>query len=82
MALDKGDVEIDYTNWRGERRMRRIRPLSFFHGATEWHKEPTWQVYAQDLESGQMRYFSLVGVHSWRELNALAPAQPTLFEQT
>jgi hypothetical protein len=35
MAMDSGDVEIDYKNWRGDRRMRRIRPLHYFHGATE-----------------------------------------------
>jgi len=80
MAMDSGDVEIDYTNWRGDRRMRRIRPLNYFHGATEWHKEPCWQVYAQDLDSGELRYFALNGVKSWRELLHLNP-QPSLFAE-
>jgi predicted DNA-binding transcriptional regulator YafY len=69
MPLDRTDVEIDYTNWRGERRMRRIRPLNFFHGATDWHTTPCWQVYAQDLETQELRYFAMQSVHSWRELS-------------
>ena len=66
--LDEGDVEIDYTNWRGERGLRRIRPLRMFWGSNEFHPKMCWLVYAVCLEKKQFRYFALSGVHSWREL--------------
>jgi len=65
---DAGDVEIDYTNWRGERKVRRIRPLKFMFGANQWHPKPTWLCWAMDLESREFRYFALEGVHAWKEL--------------
>lgn len=68
MSMDDGDVEVDYTNHRGERRLRRIRPLRFFYGANEWHPVPGHMCYAMDLDGHQFRYFALSGVHSWREL--------------
>jgi predicted DNA-binding transcriptional regulator YafY len=73
MTVDAGDVEIDYTNHRGERAMRRVRPLRFLHGANEWHKEPCHQCLALDLEKMEPRYFALQGVHLWRELS-VAPS--------
>jgi hypothetical protein len=66
--MDSADVEIDYTNWRGERRRRRVLPLRFFFGATEWRKTPCWQYWAMDLELHEFRYFVMSNVHSWKEI--------------
>ena len=67
-TTDDGDAVIVYTNFRGERRVRRIRPLRFFYGANEWHPKPGWVCYAMDLETKQFRYFALSGVSSWTDL--------------
>lgn len=63
-------VEIDYTNWRGERRLRRIAPMRFDFLATEWHPEPQWICWAQDLADGAVKAFALAGVHAWRAVEA------------
>ena len=33
-------VYIDYTNWRGDRRIRRIVPRELWYGESPWHVEP------------------------------------------
>jgi predicted DNA-binding transcriptional regulator YafY len=59
-------VLIDYTNWRGERRVRRVLPLNFVYRANEWHKEEQWIMTAHDLDSDEERQFALAGIHSWK----------------
>lgn len=61
-----GIVEIDYMNWRGERRMRSIRPIRAWHGFTVHHPEPQWFWSAWCLESMEERDFAQAGIHSWR----------------
>lgn len=41
---------IDYTNWRGERRLREIEPISMRFGSNEWHKEEQWLILAKTSE--------------------------------
>jgi hypothetical protein len=67
----KFEVIIDYTNWRGERRKRRIVPHDIRFDSTDWHKEPQWLVRAADVELHRqgkpaMRDFALKDIHSWR----------------
>jgi predicted DNA-binding transcriptional regulator YafY len=61
-------VDIDYTNWKGERRVRRIipKPEQFFFGVTEYHKEPQWLLKAFDVEKKAERTFAMRDIHSWR----------------
>lgn len=59
-------VHIDYTNWRGERAIRVIKPLMISFGANEWHKEPQWLLYAFDVEKDAPRWFAMAAIHSWR----------------
>jgi predicted DNA-binding transcriptional regulator YafY len=68
---DQKDVEIDYTNWRGERRWRPIRPISLNFESNEWHQNSQWLLEAIDLQDGQTKTFSMATVHGWSEL---APA--------
>lgn len=65
------DVIIDYTNWRGERGERRIRPLRIYHGASQYHRDPQWIMIALDVSKRAERHFAMAGIHSWRA----APAQ-------
>lgn len=60
------DVSIDYTNHRGERRMRKIRPHHIFFGETEYHPGQQWFVVAYDIEKGAARTFAMSGVHAWK----------------
>lgn len=58
-------VEIDYTNWRGERAKRIIRPLQIWFGSTEWHPEPQWFLSAFDLAKANSRDFAMKDIHGW-----------------
>lgn len=65
-ATVRFDVVIDYTNWRGERGERTIRPDRIYWGTTDWHPQPQWLLDAFDAEKGQLRTFAMKDVHSWR----------------
>ena len=60
-------VIIDYTNWRGERGERRIRPIAVAFLANEWHPEPQWLLTAIDVDKDARRDFAMAGIHSWRK---------------
>lgn len=61
------EVIIDYTNWRGERRLRRIVPHNMMFGSNQWHTEPQWMLMAVDLEDEKnqsaIKSFALSGIH-------------------
>lgn len=61
-------VLIGYTNWAGEYRERRIRPLKLYWGRNEWHEEPQWLLDAQDLEKASVRSFAMKDITFWRKL--------------
>jgi hypothetical protein len=73
-------LTIDYTNWRGERRVRDILPLRIFFGSNEWHKEPQWLLEAVDPEDGKTKTFAFAGIHGFGEDNRLANAERTIAE--
>lgn len=63
------NVTIEYTNWRGERRRRRIKPVRFYFGEVTWHPGQQWLMDAVDLDrtdDDRTRTFALSGIHSWR----------------
>ena len=63
-----GDVLIDYTNHRGERRNRWIVPSSLLWApdGNEWHPGPQWLLWAMDREDGdQLKAFAMKSIHSW-----------------
>ena len=66
------DLLIDYTNWRGERRVRRIRPNAIrFAASPPWHPDKTWLLTAQDMDTGEQRDFAMVCIHSITECRSL-----------
>lgn len=67
------DVDIDYTNHRGERRTRRIRPIKLTCGLSEWHPGVQWILLAHCYEKNQPREFAMSGIHSWQPVG-----KPTL----
>jgi predicted DNA-binding transcriptional regulator YafY len=64
--LPLGEIIIDYTNWRGERRERHILPRTLWFGTTEHHPEPQWFILALDVEKNATRDFALRDIHSVR----------------
>jgi hypothetical protein len=65
MTPEKQIVEIDYTNYRGERAKRRVIPIRVYFSATEWHPEEQWLLAAWDIEKQADRSFALKDIHSW-----------------
>lgn len=59
-------VEIDYTNYRGERAVRLIRPHRLWFGATEHHPAAQYLLDAYDLGKHAMRTFALADIHHWK----------------
>lgn len=61
------EVEIDYTNWRGERAVRRILPFGIaFSASLPWHPEEQWMMVAMDVEKRERRFFAMKDIHSWK----------------
>ena len=58
-------VVLDYTNHRGERGLRRVRPIDIWFGSNEWHTTPQWIMSATDIDKVAVRYFALKDIHSW-----------------
>jgi hypothetical protein len=69
-------VSVDYTNWRGERRIRRIAPMHITYGSNEWHPEPQHLLEAVDNEDGKAKTFALAGIHAWGDAAERPPSQP------
>lgn len=64
--MDRKEVQILYTNWKGETRMRRIIPLSIEYKSTTWHKEEQWILNALDVEKNEERGFAVKDIKSWK----------------
>lgn len=61
----KREVNVYYTNYRGETASRRILPLRIWFGSNEWHIEPQWLLDAVDIEKGSERTFAMSMIHHW-----------------
>jgi hypothetical protein len=62
-------VIIDYTNWKGVRRLRKILPMSILYASSQYHPGEQWLLEAMDLEEDSstvpIKTFSLKDIHSW-----------------
>jgi predicted DNA-binding transcriptional regulator YafY len=65
LFIDGPSIVIDYTNHRGERAWRSIKPVALRFGSTRWHREPQWLLEAYDLDKQTSREFALTGIHSF-----------------
>lgn len=76
MQRKENKVQIDYTNWKGERRERLITPRQggIFWGSNEWHKEPQWLLRAFCHEKKAERVFAVKDIHSWRPQGDRTPS--------
>ena len=57
-------IVIEYTNWRGERTHRHIKPISIDFTSNKWHPEPQWIMDALDLDKNEVRSFAMSGIHA------------------
>lgn len=62
---------MEYVNHRGEKRPRKILPITIWFGKTDWHQEPQWFLRAYDLEKpatdkdSTIRDFAMSGITAW-----------------
>lgn len=68
-------VFIDYTNHRGERAVRKIRPLSINFTSTQYHPGFQWILHAVDVTKSERRHFAMKDIHGWG-VTALAARSP------
>lgn len=64
-------VSFAYTNWKGETSVRRVIPKRSWFGATEWHHEPQWLLWAFDLDKQDHRDFALRDVRDWQPIELI-----------
>lgn len=65
-------VEILYTNWKGNTRLRLIKPdqlTLYFQEGNGFHKEPQWLFNATDVEDGKFKTWAMRGIHSWKDID-------------
>ncbi len=48
-----------YRNWKGSVRLRNIKPLKIWYGATQYHPEPGLMLTAIDVDNDAERDFAL-----------------------
>lgn len=78
-CIDMGEfVVIDYTNWKGNRRERPIRPVKILFGINDkYHPERQWLLEAVDLDDNHLvvtetvaspstKFFAMKHIHSWK----------------
>lgn len=59
------EVNIVYTNYRGETSVRRIVPKRIWFGKTDWHPDEQWLLDAHDVEKNAERSFALRDIRAW-----------------
>jgi predicted DNA-binding transcriptional regulator YafY len=68
----KRQVDISYTNRRGERFTRRIEPVEgqFLFNYNEYHSAPQWLLTAIDVSGdGTLKTFAMAQIHSRKPLS-------------
>lgn len=56
-------IDIDYTNWRSVRSVRKILPIRLYFAKTDYHPDPQWLLEAFDPEKKESRSFALKMIH-------------------
>jgi hypothetical protein len=60
------EVTIDYTNYRGERALRRVILGSVKFTSNEWYPEKQWLITAFDIDRNLWRDFAMRNIHGWK----------------
>lgn len=43
-------LSVDFTNWKGDRRRRRLIPVELWFGSTNWHPKPQYLMKCMDAD--------------------------------
>lgn len=62
---EKKQVNILYTNWRGETAVRRIIPQEVVFTSNKWHTEEQWLLVAFDVDKQAGRTFACKDIKNW-----------------
>lgn len=75
-------VELDYTNYRRERSVRRVIPMEVRFGSSEYHPYQQWLMDAWDLSKKATRTFAMRDIHSIRPagIERRGPQWPVVFD--
>jgi hypothetical protein len=65
MPLTPDVITITYTNWKGIKAKRLIRPVEIWFGRTEYHPETQWLLKAIDIDKGAERNFAMKDIENW-----------------
>ena len=72
--LQPRPVVIDYTNWKGVRRLRTVLPFSLSYKKSPWHPTAQWIMEAYDVEDdNKLKDFALMGIHSFEHVVETTP---------
>ena len=63
--INKKEISICYTNYRGETSIRKIIPIKIWFGKTDWHPDNQWLLDATDLEKNAERSFAIKDIKAW-----------------
>lgn len=61
----KNPIKVEYTNYRGEKGIRTIVPISFYFGSTEYHPQEQWLVKLWDMDRQAERIYALKEITRW-----------------
>lgn len=56
-------IQIDYTNYRGERAIRNIIPWMLQFRTSEHHHDLQWMIVAWDIDKNAWRSFPIKDIH-------------------
>lgn len=81
MSDPRQEVWIDYTNWRGERAYRKIRPVCIAFENNEWHPDTQWLLHAIDVATRYERTFALAKIRFWASVADIERTRELLREK-
>lgn len=58
-SMTPRQINLTYTNWRGEKAVRLVLPKRLWFGTTEFHREPQWLLEVYDIEKQAFRDYAL-----------------------
>ena len=64
MEKDK-QIQILYTNWKKETKVRNIIPIKLVFTSNDWHKEEQWCLVALDVDKQAERTFACKDIKAW-----------------
>ena len=71
--LEKAIVTFEYTNYKDETSVRRVRPYTLNFTANAYYKKPQWLLLGFDMDKKVMRSFAFERMKNWKQLGVQEP---------